>query len=86
MQWPPTKPGEYLWKFHLVSAAADTKWNFHKYSPGLVGGHCIGVDPYYLVHKAEDIGYKPEIILAGRNVNDGMSEFVALELIKLNQF
>ncbi len=68
-----------------VLQAADTKWNFHRYSPGLVGGHCIGVDPYYLVHKAEDIGYKPEVILAGRNVNDGMSDFVASELIKLLQ-
>jgi UDP-N-acetyl-D-mannosaminuronate dehydrogenase len=52
--------------------AAGTKWNFHPYSPGLVGGHCIPVDPYYLVHKAEEVGYHPQVILAGRAINDHM--------------
>lgn len=60
-----------------VLAAAGTKWNFHKYYPGLVGGHCIGVDPYYLTYKAEQLGYRPEIILAGRKVNESMAPFVA---------
>ena len=60
-----------------VLAAAGTKWNFHGYSPGLVGGHCIGVDPYYLTHKAQSIGFHPEIILAGRRINDGMAGWVA---------
>lgn len=65
-----------------VLAAAATKWNFLKYEPGLVGGHCIGVDPYYLTHRAEKAGYSPEIILAGRRINDGMGERVARECIK----
>lgn len=66
-----------------VLAAAGTKWNFHPYRPGLVGGHCIGVDPYYLTHKAESIGFHPEMILAGRRINDGMSAFVAQDIIKI---
>jgi UDP-N-acetyl-D-galactosamine dehydrogenase len=53
-------------------AAAGTKWNFLPFKPGLVGGHCIGVDPYYLTHKAQSLGYLPEVILAGRRINDGM--------------
>ncbi len=65
-----------------VLAAAGTKWNFLKFSPGLVGGHCIGVDPYYLTHKAQSIGYHPEIILAGRRINDGMGAYVAEQIIK----
>ena len=65
-----------------VLAAAATKWNFLPFKPGLVGGHCIGVDPYYLTYKAESIGYNPKIILAGREVNDNMGNYVALELIK----
>ena len=64
-----------------VLKAAGTKWNFLKFSPGLVGGHCIGVDPYYLTHKAQEIGYKPKIILAGRELNDNMGNYIALELI-----
>jgi len=60
-----------------VLEAAGTKWNFHKYQPGLVGGHCIGVDPYYLTYRAEEIGYHPEVILAGRRLNDSMAEYVA---------
>jgi UDP-N-acetyl-D-galactosamine dehydrogenase len=66
-----------------VLAAAATKWNFLKYKPGLVGGHCIGVDPYYLAHKAESLGYSPEVILSGRRVNDNMGIFVANKVIKL---
>ncbi|WP_318246161.1 nucleotide sugar dehydrogenase [Halobacillus halophilus] len=66
-----------------VLEAAGTKWNFHKYTPGLVGGHCIGVDPYYLVYKAESIGYHPQVIQAGRRINDDMAEFIAHSLIKL---
>ena len=66
-----------------VLAAAGTKWNFLKFKPGLVGGHCIGVDPYYLAQKAQEAGYHPEIILAGRRLNDGMGEYVAHEVIKL---
>jgi UDP-N-acetyl-D-galactosamine dehydrogenase len=66
-----------------VLAAAGTKWNFLPFQPGLVGGHCIGVDPYYLAQKAQAVGYHPEIILAGRRVNDGMGAYVANELIKL---
>ena len=58
-------------------AAAGTKWNFLKFKPGLVGGHCIGVDPYYLTQKAEQLGYHPEVILAGRRINDGMGQYVA---------
>ncbi|OHB26382.1 MAG: Vi polysaccharide biosynthesis protein VipA/TviB [Phenylobacterium sp. RIFCSPHIGHO2_01_FULL_69_31] len=65
-----------------VLAAAATKWNFLNFRPGLVGGHCIGVDPYYLTHKAESVGYRPEVILAGRRINDGMGGYVARELIK----
>lgn len=65
-----------------VLDAAETKWNFLPFRPGLVGGHCIGVDPYYLTHKAQAIGYHPEVILAGRRVNDGMGRYVASELIK----
>lgn len=66
-----------------VLAAAGTKWNFLPFHPGLVGGHCIGVDPYYLAQCAQKFGYHPEVILAGRRVNDGMGEFVAYETIKL---
>ena len=62
--------------------AAGTKWNFLPFRPGLVGGHCIGVDPYYLTHKAEAIGYHPQIILAGRRINDGMGAYVASQLVK----
>jgi UDP-N-acetyl-D-glucosamine/UDP-N-acetyl-D-galactosamine dehydrogenase len=65
-----------------VLKAAGTKWNFLPFRPGLVGGHCIGVDPYYLTYKAESIGYHPEIILAGRRLNDSMSEYVVTQLIK----
>ncbi|HLR30322.1 MAG TPA: Vi polysaccharide biosynthesis UDP-N-acetylglucosamine C-6 dehydrogenase TviB [Paenalcaligenes sp.] len=65
-----------------VLKAAGTKWNFLPFRPGLVGGHCIGVDPYYLTHKAQSIGYHPEIILAGRRLNDGMGSYVASQLIK----
>lgn len=66
-----------------VLDAAGTKWNFLPFKPGLVGGHCIGVDPYYLAQKALEIGYNPEIILAGRRINDSMGEFVASEVVKL---
>jgi len=66
-----------------VLEAAATKWNFIKFSPGLVGGHCIGVDPYYLAQKALEVGYNPEIILSGRRINDGMGKYVASEVIKL---
>jgi len=66
-----------------VLQAAGTKWNFLKFKPGLVGGHCIGVDPYYLAQKAQEAGYHPEIILAGRRLNDGMGEYVAHEVIRL---
>ena len=66
-----------------VLKAAGSKWNFLKFSPGLVGGHCIGVDPYYLTHKAQEIGYHPEMILAGRRLNDNMSIYVAQEIVKL---
>lgn len=66
-----------------VIEAAGTKWNFLKYKPGLVGGHCIGVDPYYLAHKAESLGYHPQVILSGRRVNDGMGMFVANKVVKL---
>ena len=65
-----------------VLAAAGSKWNFLKFSPGLVGGHCIGVDPYYLTHKAEKLGYIPQVILAGRRINDGMGKFVAQRAVK----
>jgi UDP-N-acetyl-D-galactosamine dehydrogenase len=66
-----------------VLEAAGTKWNFLKFKPGLVGGHCIGVDPYYLAQRAQEAGYHPEIILAGRRLNDGMGAYVASETIKL---
>jgi len=66
-----------------VLAAAGTKWNFLPYKPGLVGGHCIGVDPYYLAHKAESLGYHPQVILSGRRVNDTMGMFVANKVVKL---
>ncbi len=66
-----------------VLDAAGTKWNFLKFSPGLVGGHCIGVDPYYLTHKAEQLGYIPQVILAGRRINDDMAKFVAQKTVKL---
>jgi UDP-N-acetyl-D-galactosamine dehydrogenase len=76
--------------FHLmdidteeVLAAAGTKWNFLPFKPGLVGGHCIGVDPYYLTFKAQALGYLPEVILAGRRINDGMNEYVATRVVKL---
>ncbi len=76
--------------FHLagidtgeVLAAAGTKWNFLKFKPGLVGGHCIGVDPYYLTQKATELGYLPEVILAGRRINDGMGKYVAEQVVKL---
>lgn len=65
-----------------VLKAAGTKWNFLPFRPGLVGGHCIGVDPYYLTHKAETIGYRPDVILAGRRINDGMGDYVASTMIK----
>ena len=66
-----------------VLEAAGTKWNFLPFKPGLVGGHCIGVDPYYIAQKAQEFGYNPEIILAGRRINDGMGEYIATNLIKL---
>jgi UDP-N-acetyl-D-galactosamine dehydrogenase len=65
-----------------VLEAAGTKWNFLRFRPGLVGGHCIGVDPYYLTHKAEKIGYIPQVILAGRRINDGMGKYVAQQAVK----
>lgn len=68
---------------HDVLAAASTKWNFLPFKPGLVGGHCIGVDPYYLAQKAQEYGYHPEIILAGRRLNDSMGDYVASEVVKL---
>ena len=67
---------------HDVLEAAGTKWNFLPFKPGLVGGHCIGVDPYYLAQKAQEYGYHPEIILAGRRLNDGMGDYVASEVVK----
>jgi UDP-N-acetyl-D-glucosamine/UDP-N-acetyl-D-galactosamine dehydrogenase len=66
-----------------VLAAAATKWNFLPFTPGLVGGHCIGVDPYYLTARAEAVGYYPQVILSGRRINDGMGGFVARRLVKL---
>lgn len=68
---------------HDVLDAAGTKWNFLPFRPGLVGGHCIGVDPYYLTHKAESIGYNPQVILSGRRINDGMGQYIANKVIKL---
>lgn len=67
---------------NAVLEAAGTKWNFLKFRPGLVGGHCIGVDPYYLTHKAEKLGYIPQVILAGRRINDGMGKFIAQRAVK----
>jgi len=67
---------------HAVLEAAGTKWNFLPFKPGLVGGHCIGVDPYYLAQKAQEVGYHPEIILSGRRLNDGMGKYVAGEVVK----
>jgi UDP-N-acetyl-D-glucosamine/UDP-N-acetyl-D-galactosamine dehydrogenase len=67
---------------HEVLAAAGTKWNFLPFRPGLVGGHCIGVDPYYLTHKADMLGYHPQVILAGRRINDGMGKYVAEQAVK----
>ncbi len=76
--------------FHLIGidtnevlSAAGSKWNFLPFKPGLVGGHCIGVDPYYLTHKAQALGYLPEVILAGRRINDGMGQYIAEQVIKL---
>ena len=68
--------------FYDVLEAAGTKWNFLKFQPGLVGGHCIGVDPYYLTYKSQKLGYKPEVILAGRDINDSMHRFIATEITK----
>jgi len=68
---------------HQVLEASATKWNFLPFKPGLVGGHCIGVDPYYLAQKAQEVGYHPEIILAGRRLNDGMGKYIAAEVVKL---
>ena len=65
-----------------VLLAAGTKWNFMPFRPGLVGGHCIGVDPYYLTYKAQSVGYHPEIILAGRRLNDGMGAYISVQLVK----
>src|SRR5208337_200517 len=65
-----------------VLEAAGTKWNFLHFRPGLVGGHCIGVDPYYLTHKADKLGYHPQVILAGRRINDGMGKFIAENTVK----
>ena len=65
-----------------VLQAAGTKWNFLPFRPGLVGGHCIGVDPYYLTHKADKVGYHPQVILAGRRINDGMGKFIAEQTVK----
>jgi UDP-N-acetyl-D-galactosamine dehydrogenase len=66
-----------------VLEAAGSKWNFLPFRPGMVGGHCIGVDPYYLTHKAEEVGYNPQVILAGRRINDNMARYVARNTIKL---
>lgn len=68
---------------HEVLEAAGTKWNFLPFTPGLVGGHCIGVDPYYLTYKAESLGYNPQVILAGRRINDGMGAYIANRVMKL---
>ena len=65
-----------------VLEAAGTKWNFLKFQPGLVGGHCIGVDPYYLTYKSNQLGYKPQIILSGRSINDGMPNYIAQKLVQ----
>src|SRR5690606_28185381 len=66
-----------------VLEAAGTKWNFLKFRPGLVGGHCIGVDPYYLIHKAQEAGHFPELITASRRINDGMAAYVSARLLRL---
>jgi UDP-N-acetyl-D-galactosamine dehydrogenase len=66
-----------------VLATAGTKWNFSKFFPGMVGGHCIGVDPYYLTYKSKSVGFKPNVILAGRKINDGMSNYILKNIIKL---
>ena len=68
---------------HDVLEAASTKWNFLPFRPGLVGGHCIGIDPYYLTTKAEELGYHPQVILAGRRINDGMGQYLAQRMVKL---
>jgi len=81
MKPPRTRAGAVSYT-HLVLQAAGTKWNFLPFRPGLVGGHCIGVDPYYLTHKAEMIGYHPQVILAGRRINDGMGAYVAQQTLK----
>ena len=65
-----------------VLEAAGTKWNFLKFQPGLVGGHCIGVDPYYLTYKSSELGYNSKVILAGRNINDGMAQYVARKVVQ----
>ena len=65
-----------------VLQAAGSKWNFLPFRPGLVGGHCIGVDPYYLTHKAEQVGYHPQVILAGRKINDGMAQYMVKKVIQ----
>src|SRR5688500_20253959 len=65
-----------------VIEAAGTKWNFHKYYPGLVGGHCISGDPFYLMHKARELGYEPQVIAAGRRVNEYMHHFIAKKLVQ----
>ena len=67
---------------NAVLEAASTKWNFLPFKPGLVGGHCIGVDPYYLAQKAQEVGYNPEIILSGRRINDSMGSFIADQVVK----
>ena len=68
---------------HEVLAAAETKWNFVPFKPGLVGGHCIGVDPYYLTYKAEELGYHQQVILAGRRINDEMGKFICMRYSRL---
>jgi len=65
-----------------VLEAAGTKWNFLKFQPGLVGGHCIGVDPYYLTHKSKELGYDSQVILAGRVINDGMADYIAKKVLQ----
>ena len=65
-----------------VLEAAGSKWNFLPFRPGLVGGHCIGVDPYYLTHKAEQVGYHPQLILAGRKINDGMAQYMVKKVVQ----
>ena len=68
-----------------VIDAASTKWNFHSFHPGLVGGHCVGVDPYYLTYKAKDIGINPKVILAGRKINDSMGKYIYSEIKKISK-